>query len=64
MQDFDVESFVDRLIQGEFDGRLQQMLRELSREQLERVALIISKRLDTGDFSGTKHTSPGRADWQ
>ena len=64
MQGFDIENFVDQLIEGEYDGRVQQTLRGLSREQLEQVALLISKRLDARDFSGTKHTGPARADWQ
>jgi hypothetical protein len=64
MDDFDIESFVDQLIEGEFDGRVQQMLRELSYEQLEAVARLISMRLDAGDFSGKKHASATPAPWQ
>jgi hypothetical protein len=40
--DFDASAFTARIQSGEFDGRLNEALATLTRDQLEQVALILA----------------------
>jgi hypothetical protein len=42
---FDADGFVSALLAGAFDGKLQDELKKLSREQIEDVALLVGRRL-------------------
>ncbi len=42
---FNAEEFLERIDAGAFDGGLGDALRKLSREQVERLALLMAKRI-------------------
>jgi hypothetical protein len=61
MDTFNAEQFLAKLNRGDFDGHLHDVLRKLSREQLEQVAaLLIAKRARglslTGSLGGQSDT--------
>jgi hypothetical protein len=43
---FDAEEFFRSLVAGEFDQRLREKVRNLTREQLEEVALLMAGRIE------------------
>jgi hypothetical protein len=43
---FDAEDLMNRIKQGEFDGRLNEQLISLSLDQLENVALLMSNKIN------------------
>jgi len=45
-QAFDAVEFVEKLKQGAFDGRVNEVLLKLSKEQLQSVALVMARRLN------------------
>jgi len=59
---FNAEEFVEQLVLGVFDGRLQVELRKLSHRQLEQVECLLTERLRYSDtmrdhcISGAKWT--------
>ena len=53
MTTFDAEQFLAKLTLGEFDGHLYDVLRKLSREQLDQVAaMLVAKRVSTDPYPG------------
>jgi hypothetical protein len=43
---FNALEFVDKLEQGTFDGRVNEVLLKLSQEQLQSVALLLAQRVN------------------
>lgn len=52
---FDAENFFQMLVGGEFDQRLGEEVRKLSREQLEQVALLMAARIEKDVAGGDFH---------